>query len=151
MHYLYFCLFFISHNFKIYLKQRVTLVRAKERADSATTLQHTATHMQRTAPYTATHPASRNTLQQTCNALQCTLQHTQCHLHCGQEYLYVSPCVRGANEPCHATSQSDLTTKKQGLPGVAQRKDNSTCMYGVATISRMLKNICLFAEYRSLL
>ena len=23
--------------------------------------------------------------------------------------------------------------------------------YGVATISRMLKNICLFAEYRSLL
>ena len=25
------------------------------------------------------------------------------------------------------------------------------CYYGVATISRMLKNICLFAEYRSLL
>jgi len=29
---------------------------------------------------------------------------------------------------------------------------NESChTYGVATISRMLKNICLFAEYRSLL
>jgi len=34
---------------------------------------------------------------------------------------------------------------------VYDKKMCVTCMYGVATISRMLKNICLFAEYRSLL
>ena len=34
---------------------------------------------------------------------------------------------------------------------VYDKKMRVTCMYGVATISRMLKNIGLFAEYRSLL
>jgi len=47
-----------------------------------------------------------------------------------------------------------MTTKETKNPLSKTTKDTKNSKdlwYGVATMSRILKNICLFAEYRSLL
>jgi len=66
-------------------------------------------------------------------------------------YVYLVLHVEAASVSCSGAPFSEVSSVLQYVAGVLQCVVECCSWYGVATISRMLKNTGLFAEYRSLL
>ena len=129
-------------------------------------VQHTSTHWN-TPPPTATH---LHPLQHTFFRRPCV--HDVCQKHCNTLQHTATQCKTYCNTPQHTATHLFSRAMcpwrlsvSQGCPAfrtvcvrervyVWERESVCVCVvyqYGVATMSRMLKNTGLFAEYRSLL